>query len=130
MGHGCALNEVTLNKVEMIISNQPGNMQGLHPTELVGKAIWWARGKNLIGPIYATLSRVNISQLESSTAEALKCFRTLAKILGERTTHYCELIVNLPGFIGYCDMHPSLRLVVPGSLGGQFTFHPVIWHFK
>jgi hypothetical protein len=60
--------------------------------------------------------------------DALSNFGTLIKILGQRPTHYRELVVDIPGYVGYCD---ASKLGAGGVwLSGTFHLSPIVWHIK
>jgi hypothetical protein len=84
-----------------------------------------------MGPIDAVLSRKQrwISICKNATVrEALTNFRTLIRLMGQRPTHCPELMVNMPGFVGFCD---ASKLGAGGVLlVGTLQLSPVVWRLE
>jgi hypothetical protein len=85
-------------------------------------------GKGLMGPIDAALQDANrLINIRDNIAlrATLSDFRTLIRHLGNRPTHCRELIVEDPGFVGYCD---ASKLGAGGVwLSGTLRLAPVVW---
>jgi len=88
-------------------------------------------GKGLLGPIDAALRGEQRSiriKRNAQVRDALKDFSSLIKILGNRPTHCRELIVDTPGYIGYCD---ASKLGAGGVwLSGRLRLPPVVWRLE
>jgi hypothetical protein len=84
-----------------------------------------------MGPIDAALTgdqRYIRIRHNHAVREALRNFGTLIKAVGQRPTHCRELIVNKPGYIGYCD---ASKLGTGGVwLSGHFHLAPVVWRLE
>jgi hypothetical protein len=88
-------------------------------------------GKGLMGPIDAALRAdarwINIKR-NPTLRDALSNFCTLIRILCNRPTNCKELIVHVPGYIGYCD---ASKLGAGGVwLSGSFLLPPVVWRIE
>jgi hypothetical protein len=88
-------------------------------------------GKGLMGPIDGAL-RGNHSWIEirrnPALKEALGDFGTIMRILGQRPTNCKELIVTLPGFLGYCD---ASKMGAGGVWqSGTLRLAPIVWRVE
>jgi hypothetical protein len=84
-----------------------------------------------MGPIDAALrddARWIDIKRNPALRDALSNFRTLICILSNRPTNCKELIVNVPGYIGYCD---ASKLGAGGVwLSGSLFLPPIVWRIK
>jgi hypothetical protein len=88
-------------------------------------------GKGLMGPIDAALrgdKRVIHVKHNTRLRDALQDFGTLIKVLGTRPSHCRELVVDDPGYIGYCD---ASKLGAGGVwLSGTRLLQPIVWRVE
>jgi hypothetical protein len=88
-------------------------------------------GKGLMGPIDAALrgeQRWIRIKSNAPVRDALSDFGTLIKILGQRPTHCRELVVDIPGYVGYCD---ASKLGAGGVwLSGNLQLSPIVWRIQ
>jgi hypothetical protein len=88
-------------------------------------------GKGLMGPIDAELrsgKRLIRIKTNHRLRTALQDFSTLIKVLGQRPTHCRELVVEDPGYVGYCD---ASKLGAGGVwLSGTHYLQPVVWRVE
>jgi hypothetical protein len=88
-------------------------------------------GKGLMGPIDAELRgdrRLIRIKPNQHLRDALQDFGTLIKVLGRRPTHCREVVVDDPGYIGYCD---ASKLGAGGVwLSGTKQLAPVVWRVE
>jgi hypothetical protein len=88
-------------------------------------------GKGLMGPIDAELrgnKRLIHIKTNQHLREALRDFSTLIRVLGHRPSHCRELVVDDPGYIGYCD---ASKLGAGGVwLSGTRHLSPVVWRVE
>jgi hypothetical protein len=88
-------------------------------------------GKGLMGPIDAALRgdpRMVKIKKNPHLQHALTDFGTLIKIMAQRPTHCKELVVNSPGYIGYCD---ASKIGAGGVwLSGTLHLSPVVWRLE
>lgn len=85
-----------------------------------------------MGPIKNALAGPPQSQISIKNNELLRTslrnFHTLIKMIGHQPTICCELIPNMPNYIGYCD---ASKLGVGGAwLPGRRSLAPVVWRLK
>ena len=84
-----------------------------------------------MGPIDAELrgdNRLIRIKTNQRLRDALQDFGTLIKVLGRRPTHCRELVVDDPGYIGYCD---ASKLGAGGVwLVGTRQLAPVVWRVE
>ena len=88
-------------------------------------------GKGLMGPIDAALrgdKRVIHVKHNTRLRDALQDFGTLIKVLGTRPSNCRELVVDDPGYIGYCD---ASKLGAGGVwLSGTRLLQPIVWRVE
>jgi hypothetical protein len=88
-------------------------------------------GKGLMGPIDAAL-RGEVQWITIKKNEpvrtALTDFRALIRILSQRPTNCRELVVGVPGYVGYCD---ASKLGAGGVwLSGSLYLSPIVWRVE
>jgi hypothetical protein len=88
-------------------------------------------GKGLMGPIDAALKGdKQWLPMKSNAAlrEAITDFGSLIRLMGRRPTHCRELIVEQPGYVGYCD---ASTLGAGGVwLSGTLQLGPIVWRLE
>jgi hypothetical protein len=84
-----------------------------------------------MGPIDAALrgdKRWIEIKYNAPVRDALTDFRTLIKILAQRPTNCKELVVNMPGYVGFCD---TSKLGAGGVwLSGSLHLSPIVWRLE
>jgi hypothetical protein len=84
-----------------------------------------------MGPIDAALrgdNRWMEIKRNPPVRDALTNFRTLIRILAQRPTNCRELVVNSPGYVGYCD---ASKLGAGGVwLSGTLHLSPIVWRLE
>jgi hypothetical protein len=76
------------------------------PRETPTRVYWNPSGNGLLGPIDAELrgaKRLIHIKSNNRLHNALQSFSTLIMVLGKCPSHCRELVVDNPGYIGFCD---------------------------
>lgn len=88
-------------------------------------------GKGMMGPIDAAMrGEPHFIAIKKNPRlrTALADFGTLIKVMARRPTHCKELVVDSPGYIGYCD---ASKLGAGGVwLSGTLYLSPVVWRLE
>lgn len=88
--------------------------------------------KSLLGPVYKKINnnrnaRRHFVSIPRTSYEysLLYDYRALIKLVGARPTHCAQLVMGLPGYIGFCD---ACKYGAGGVwLAGSNYLHPTVW---